>query len=81
MISSLCLIGNDNADFWNTYSIISSPSDIAYGHTFQIQTSLSGAALQGVTQMVLSNPGFHTQYVLSAMIAVTKLTAATVGRR
>ncbi|KAG7005577.1 hypothetical protein G7Y79_00019g047570 [Physcia stellaris] len=40
--------------------INSSPIDITYGHTFQIQASLSGGTLQGITHIVLSSPGFHT---------------------
>ena len=52
-------------------SINSSPIDITYGHTFQIQATLSGAALQGTTQMVLSSPGFHTQYVAPSVIKLS----------
>lgn len=67
-------IESANADTKSMNSITSSPPDITYGATFQIQASLSGAALQGTTYTVISSPGFHTQYVARNDIKPTELT-------
>ena len=79
MLSKSWLCWDRSADI-AINSIISRPYDITFGHTFQIQASLSGSALEGRTQMVLSNPGFHTQYVVAIIVEQGMLMNIAVGK-